>query len=297
MDISTFPIRILAERTGVPPSTIRAWERRYGILQAQRTACGHRHYTDQDVTLIQRLQQRLARGATISKAIRELDTWQEDENRHQQQLQINQDQQWQHLVMELLQAISRFDDQQLDRTYQQALSLYTVDIVTDKILRPTLLALGERWPSGATSIAEEHFFSTYLRNKIGARLHHSPPSTGPILVIACVPGEHHELGGLLFALSAQHAGYRVLLLGANLPCDQILPVVDKVQAAGVVLSVATRLVDPELEQQLDCLAAATGIPIMLGGVAIGEMESTSIHLLGCDFTGAMQRLVSLVPLH
>jgi DNA-binding transcriptional MerR regulator len=169
MNLSTFPIRILAERTGVPPSTIRAWERRYGILQAQRTACGHRHYTDDDVALIKRLQQRISRGATISKAIRELDALQHVINGFNQQEPNVNSQQWQHMVMELLEAINNFDTYKLDETYQEALSLYSVDVVTEKILRPTLVALGKRWPNGATSVAEEHFFSTYLRNKIGAK--------------------------------------------------------------------------------------------------------------------------------
>ncbi|MDP6190165.1 MAG: MerR family transcriptional regulator [Gammaproteobacteria bacterium] len=297
MNLSTFPIRILAERTGVPPSTIRAWERRYGILEAPRTTSGHRHYNDQDVILIKRLQERLEQGSSISKAIRELDSWQQDEERHQQRVEVSQNLQWQSLVAKLLQAIGCFDDQQLDLFYQQALSLYSIDIVTDKILRPTLLALGERWPNGAASIAEEHFFSTYLRNKIGARLHHSPPTSGPMLIFACVPGEHHELGSLLFALSAQNAGYRVLLLGANVPVDQIMPVVDKVQAAGVVLSMVTRPADLVLVQQLDQLAESAPIPIMLGGVAASDTGPLPVYLLGCDFADAMEHVLGLVPLH
>ena len=295
MPMNTFPIRILAERTGVPPSTIRAWERRYGILQAERTLSGHRHYNDQDVLFIKRLQEYLDQGSTISKAIRELDKWQSGENLHQSQLQVSQEQQWQHLVDKILQAISYFDEQQLDITYQQALSLYAVDVVTEQILRPTLVILGARWKKGTASIAEEHFFSTYMRNKIGARLHHTARNTGPMLVIACVPHEHHELGSLMFALSAQNAGYRVLLLGTNLPLDQVLPVVNKVQAAGVVLSLVTRPPDATLARQLDELADEVNVPIMLGGVADGDITTTSVHLLGGDFSLALQRLFDIVP--
>ena len=297
MNLSTFPIRILAERTGVPPSTIRAWERRYGILQAQRTACGHRHYTDDDVALIKRLQQRIARGATISKAIRELDALQHVINGVNHQEQSVNSQQWQHMVMELLEAINNFDTYKLDETYQEALSLYSVDVVTEKILRPTLVALGKRWPNGATSVAEEHFFSTYLRNKIGARIHHSAQSTGPTLVIACVPGEHHELGSLLFALSAKNAGYRLLLLGADLPLDQITPVVNKVQAAGVVLSMVNSRPDAKFVKQLDELAQTLDIPIMLGGINDVDVAFESVHLLGSDFSKAINELVDLIPLY
>ena len=294
--MSTFPIRILAERTGVPPSTIRAWERRYGILQTQRTPSGHRHYSDEDVMFVKRLQAHLDQGSSISRAIRELDNWQTNENLHQSQLQVSQQQKWQHLIDKLLHAIGRFDDLQLDITYQQALALYDVDIVTEQILRPTLVILGARWKKGTASIAEEHFFSTYMRNKIGARLHHSARNKGPILVIACVPGEHHELGSLMFALSAQNAGYRLLLLGANLPLDQVLPAVNKAQAAGVVLSLVTRPPDTALANALDELAEVAKVPIMLGGVAHGDMTTSSVHLLGGNFSLALQRLFDLVPL-
>lgn len=294
--MSTFPIRILAERTGVPPSTIRAWERRYGILQAQRTLSGHRHYGDEDVMFIKRLQAHLGQGSSISKAIRELGNWQIDENLHQSQLQVSQQQQWQHLVDKLLHAIGRFDDLQLDIIYQQALSLYDINIVTERILRPTLVILGERWKKGTASIAEEHFFSTYMRNKIGARLHHSARNKGPILVIGCVPGEHHELGSLMFAQSAQNVGYRLLLLGTNLPLDQVLPVVNKAQAAGVVLSLVTRPPDTVLANELDELAEVAKVPIMLGGVTHDDMTTSCVHLLGGNFSLALQRLFDLVPL-
>jgi len=102
---------------------------------------------------------------------------------------------------------------------------------------------------------------------------------------------------LLFALSAQNAGYRVLLLGANVPVDQIMPVVDKVQAAGVVLSMVTRPADLVLVQQLDQLAESAPIPIMLGGVAASDTGPLPVYLLGCDFADAMEHVLGLVPLH
>ena len=119
-------------------------------------------------------------------------------------------------------AIIRFDEPGVEDTYNEAMSLYPIAEVTSKLVVPLLRELGRRWETAEGSVAEEHFFSVYLRNKLGARFHHRPtlPAAAPRLLAACVPGEHHEIGLLLFALAAHEAGLRVVLLGADVPLGE-----------------------------------------------------------------------------
>ncbi|NIO40183.1 MAG: MerR family transcriptional regulator, partial [Burkholderiales bacterium] len=83
----------------------------------------------------------------------------------------------------------------MEEIYNDAMSLYPVDVVNRRLLVPLLRALGERWANQEAGVAEEHFFAAYMRNKLGARFHHrTRHSAGPLLVTACIEGERHEIG-------------------------------------------------------------------------------------------------------
>ena len=95
-------------------------------------------------------------------------------------------------------------------------------------------------------MAEEHFFGFYLRNKLGARFHHRPQTqTGPRLMLACLPGDLHEIGLLLFALEACDHGFQTVLLGANMPLDELPAAVNKTKSEALVLS---GVIEPQPER-------------------------------------------------
>jgi methanogenic corrinoid protein MtbC1 len=134
-------------------------------------------------------------------------------------------------------AVAAFDERALEEVYGEALALHPIDRVNGGLLMPLLEDLGARWSTVAGGVAEEHFFSTYLRNKLGARFHHRrQPESGPKLLAACAPGEHHETGILLFGLAASEAGLRVVLLGANVPLAESAAAARRAQCAALVLS-------------------------------------------------------------
>jgi len=144
---------------------------------------------------------------------------------------------WDRYLQETIAVVGRFDEAAIDDIYSEALSLYPVDEVMRLLVVPTLHELGRRWQDAEGSIAEEHFYTVYIRNRLGARLHHGMKTmAGKQLLIACLPGEYHELGIIMFALSAQAQGFRALLLGANMPLDELVTVVDRSGSVAVVLS-------------------------------------------------------------
>lgn len=257
------PIRTVSLLTGVNAITLRAWERRYGLVIPQRTPKGHRLYTQQDVVRINRIVELLDQGISVGhvkplleqapggaaapSATDEGDTWKDHQDR-------------------MLSAIEEFDEQVLDRRYNDALSLYPLDIVNQRLTTPLLRLLGERWKKRATGIAEEHFFSLYLRNKLGARIHHmNQRGNGPLLLLACLPGELHETGLLFFALAAVDAGYRTLILGANTPLQQIPGVLDKRPCAAVVLSGTSKPGRGVINTELPDLIGHVKTPVFVGG--------------------------------
>ena len=289
----SYPIRTVAEMTGVNAVTLRAWERRYGLIRPDRTPKGHRIYTGKHIEKIQQILDRLATGMTISQIARDL------KNIDAATTLIDNTGAWHEYLQNMVSAISRFDEQQIEKTYNEAMSLYPVDVVTAHLILPLLQMLGRRWEANEGSVAEEHFFSVYLRNKLGARFHHQNLSnSGPRLIMACLPGEHHEFGILLFALMAHSKGYRVVLLGADLPLDDLVDVSRRTDSKAIVLSGSSPVDCGELITSIGTLSSRVDIPVFIGGdISIRCYEvilETSAIPLTSDFASSLFTIASVL---
>ncbi len=288
---SLLPIRVIAKLTGVNIGTLRAWERRYGLITPHRTESGHRLYSQDDVNLINEVVSILDRGVPISRAKSVLEQRQAqqgvvDENPHNL---------WNQYLQNTMSAISRFDESGIDDVYNEALSLYPVDVVMRHLIVPTLTELGRRWQDSQGNIAEEHFFTFYIRNRLGARLHHGAKSMlGKQLVIACLPGEYHELGIIMFALAAHAQGYKTLLLGANMPLNELVAVVKRSDSRAIVLAGSYPASFDGYRDDLASFVSQLSVPVFVGGhisvahndaiskagaVAIGEDLSRGLQLV------------------
>jgi len=291
-----YPIRAISELTGVPTTTLRAWERRYGLLKPSRTAKGHRLYSGEDIDLVKEIVKLLKSNHTISEAIRiiknpELSTVASSEVEGH----------WAVYQQRMLKSIENFNEQNLDTTYNEALSIYPVDMVTEEVVIPVLQLLGERWQDRDAGIAEEHFFSAFLRNKLGARLHHeSHRSRGNKILVSCLPGEYHELGILLFCIAAIGHGYQILYLGTNMPSSQLSKVVERTDVSAVLLSGSrAELWQKDVELELKKIIKTIGVPFMFGGELSDahreKIESLGGYALGADHVKAIDRMESILP--
>ena len=286
------PIRTVSIMTGVNPVTLRAWERRYSLIVPQRTPKGHRLYTQQDVERINRIVELLNQGISVSHVKPLLD---QPAGEVASPATTGDSDTWKIHQEKMLDAIERFDEPSLDYTYNDALSLYPVDIVNQRLTTPLLRLLGERWKKRELGIVEEHFFSVYLRNKLGTRIHHlNQRSNGPLLLLACLPGELHETGLLFFALAAVNAGYRVLNLGANTPLQQIPGVVDKKPCNAVIFSSSAKPARGVINKELPDLMKHIELPVFVGGKAAvshqQQLEQHGIICLGENIASGLQRV-------
>ncbi len=259
--MNLLPIRTIAELTGVPATTLRAWERRYGLLKPQRAPSGHRLYSQDDVARVRLARQLLSAGHSISGAAQLIRSGEASAADTPAQAHH-----WPELLDRLLNAVAAFDEQRLAAVYREALAGYPVDLVVHHLLLPALRQAGERWQRRECGIAEEHFLSQFLRLQISARLAHATPQHGGRrLLLACLPQEHHDLGLLLFALSLQQRGYRLLYLGANLPLDQIPPLWKRARLDGVILSGSDDSLPDCQSLELPALCRALPGPCFFGG--------------------------------
>jgi DNA-binding transcriptional MerR regulator len=285
----------VSKLTGVGAITLRAWERRYGLIQPVRKESGHRLYTRKHIDQINRITALTQQGMRISQIRPEmLESGAADDS-----VSGPDSDTWKNYLNSMMAAIISFDEERLEEIYNEALSLYAIGTVTRKLLTPLLIELGLRWEGGEGSIAEEHFFAFYLRNKLGARYHHrARGNRGPLILIAGMPGEHHEIGLLLFALAAHDSGYRVLPLGANMPLHELAPVCRKKGCAAIVLSGAIEPSKDTLTRSLPSLVAANAAPVLIGGLssvyACDAIGRAGAEPLGRDIQHGLQRLGEVV---
>lgn len=265
-----FPIRLLSEKTHVGASTLRAWERRYGLLTPERTPKGHRLYSDSDVQRVLKILDLLQDGHSLPNiaellSIENLPSIQADRSEHSAQetaLTVI----WKDFLHKTLDAVNDFSSERIDAIYNEASSLYPIDMVTEQLIEPALKLLGKEWqthPEGG--IAREHFYTSWLKNRLGARFHHAySQARGARIICACAPGTYHEIGLMLFALSALSRGYRVLYFGSDLPLDQLEYVSRRSAAKAVVLSVQTTMTT-DFNKDLTHLIKNLNVPIFMGG--------------------------------
>jgi DNA-binding transcriptional MerR regulator/methylmalonyl-CoA mutase cobalamin-binding subunit len=286
-----YTIGTVSRLTGVPPITLRAWERRYKLLRPVRKQSGHRLYTRGHIDLINRITALTTQGIRISQI-----------QPHMLATDVQADPSgaqshnpWQQRLESLVAAIISFDEDRLEEIYNEALSLHPVELMTRKLLRPLLVELGLRWEVGKGSVAEEHFFAFYLRNKLGARYHHrSRKARGPKLLLAGLPGELHDIALLLFALAATEMGFQVTCLGTNMPLAELPGVAARTASDAVVLSGSVEPGKAIVGEALERLAANCQVPVFIGGQAsvhaCDAINRAGAIGLGNDLEAGLQRL-------
>ena len=181
------PIREVARLTGVNAVTLRAWERRYGLIVPHRTPKGHRLYSTAHVDRVLTILTWLNRGVSVSQVKQLID------NEQAPPPSVEND--WDRLRQNLLEAISALAERRLDDTLNQAMSLYPPRTLCEQLLMPLLASLEQRWQGQFGAQLERVFFYSWLRSKFGARLYHNnrQVSGAPLLLInhSDVPMEPH----------------------------------------------------------------------------------------------------------
>src|SRR5829696_2376939 len=194
----------LAKRTGVSPELLRAWEQRYGLLQPTRTAGGFRLYSAVHEARVQRMQSLVSGGLAAAQAARLILSRDPVPGTASTSATILDDE-----AGNLTASLDRLDEQAANTALDRLLSAYTVEMVLQDVVLPYLHRLGERWEADEISVAQEHFASNLLRGRLLGLAQGWGQGQGPGAVLACLPGEHHELGLLVFGVALRRRGWRI----------------------------------------------------------------------------------------
>lgn len=244
------PIRVVAKRTGLTPTLLRAWEKRHGVVKPTRTEGGQRLYTDDDVHRLALLNQAVEEGRSISQvaslSIEALEGLVE-EDRLERLSPPSPQPLGSISVAGILEEAEKWvdgmDPIQLERTLTRGALALPVPVFSDDVLVPLLGRIGERWRMGRLGAAQEHLATVVVRRVLEWLLNTVSAGEGaPLLVAATPAGERHEFGAILSAISAAAEGWHPIFLGPDLPASEIAGAALRLGARVVALSV----VDPQL---------------------------------------------------
>jgi len=195
-----------ARRTGVSPELLRAWERRYGLLEPIRSEGGFRLYAAEDGERVARMQRGLEEGLSAAESARRalasarpVEGLLDDARAR------------------FLSAVPTYDETTVHAVLDEALTAFSLETVLRELILPALREVGEKWECGELEIAHEHFVTNLIRERLLALSRYWGRGAGPLAILACAPGERHDIGLIAFGLALRSHGWRILFLGANTP--------------------------------------------------------------------------------
>ena len=273
----------LSRRVGVPVESLRAWERRYGLLSPSRTQGGFRLYGEEDVQRVVAMRANLERGLSAAEAARLALAEEAAERPSPAPVED---------ARELAEALDGFDEAGAQSALDRLLATLTLEVVLRDVLLPYLRALGERWEQGESTVAQEHFASNLLRGRLMALSRSWDRGTGPRALLACVEGEQHDLPLLCFGLALRGQGWRISYLGADTPVASLVEAARTLSPDAVVVSGTVAGAFDRMATRLR--EVALHAPLFVAGASADRRVARRAHatLLDSDVVAASETLAS-----
>lgn len=277
IDEGALRIGAFARRVGVSPELLRAWERRYGLLRPVRTDGGFRLYTADDAGRVERMKRALDDGLSAAEAARRALV-------EERPVGSGLDDARERLVA----ATQAYDEAAVHAILDDALAGFALETVLRDLVVPALREIGSRWESGALEIGQEHFATNLVRERLLALARSWGRGAGPLAILACAPGERHDIGLIAFGLVLRAQGWRILFLGADTP----LPALTQAAADTGPRLVVVSAVEPErFDAEADALrrlARATRLVLAGPGASEPVCARLGIDRLNGDLVGAAE---------
>jgi len=273
----------LSRRSGVSPELLRAWERRYDLLRPRRSAGGTRLYAAADLERVRAMQRHLAAGLAAAEAAALANRWAEPAPSASALDDLRR---------ELEVALLAFDEPRAQAIIDALLAAATLDTVLSKVLVPYLHDLGESWERGEVSVAQEHFASSVLRGRLLGLARGWDRGFGPRVLLACAPGEQHDLGLICFGLALRERGWRIGYLGADTPIESVSSAARTLAPEFVAISAVTAERFRANADELRELANATRLCLGGAGAAATGIGADAVELTG-DPVHEAERLTEL----
>ena len=263
MSVGALRIGEFSRRVGVSPELLRAWERRYELLQPIRTEGGFRLYTDDDAERVERMRRALGEGFSAAEAARRALA---QERSTEGALDGARE--------SFIAATHAYDEAALQVILDDALAAFSLETVLRELILPVLREIGSEWERGTLEVGQEHFASNLVRERLLALARLWGRGGGPLAILACAPAERHDIGLIAFGLVLRSHGWRILFLGADTPFATLGRAVETTDPRLVVVASMDSARLEAHSTELRRLGRST--PLVLSGA--GASETLCAHL-------------------
>jgi len=284
----------LSRRVGVSEYVLRAWESRYGLLKPARSAGGYRLYSEDDQARVALMQAHLADGLAAAQAARAAIADEQPGRTGAGVVDAPARADLVDTAEALRQALDEMDEPAAQAVLDRLLTDFTVESVLRDVLMPYLHELGQRWEHGVVSVAQEHFAVHVVRGRLAGLARGWGSGRGPHALLACPPGELHEIALLAFGIVLNRNGWRVGYLGANTPMADLIEVASETRPTVVVLSATTSERFAAVVPELLSLAGIATLALGGEGATKDLADATGCQLITGDPVTAAQLLAGSV---
>jgi len=267
-----YTIRQASLRSGVSVPTIRAWERRYGVVQPQRTAAGYRLYDERAIETLATMRRLVADGWSPSAAAAALREGAAPAVSAVARVTgLGGDA----LADRFIAAAARYDGRALEAALDEMTARGSYEATIDSLVLPAAVALGDGWARGEVDVAAEHAASAAIMRRLSAAFEAAGvPGGRATVVVGLPPGARHELGALAFAAALRRRGLAVVYLGPDVPIDSWVHAVRGAAASAAVIGVVRAEDAPSAAEVAEAIrAAAPGVTVAVGGRAAATVDS------------------------
>lgn len=255
----------LARRAGVPSTTLRAWERRYGVVTPHRGESGYRLYSPADERRVRSMVALIEGGmapAEAAERVREVELGADPANHPEPDGGSTVAE----MRTELLEALLDFENTGSERVLDRAIGVLSIDAFVGELVLPVLKEIGQRWSGGDVTVGQEHFASNLLRGRLLGLARGWGGGEGHLALLACPPGEYHDLGLICFGLALRGRGWRITFLGTDTPIESIASCAEETEPAAVVVCSMVAPLPAGVEAELSRVAEIA--PLLLAGSGI-----------------------------
>jgi MerR family transcriptional regulator, light-induced transcriptional regulator len=264
----------LSRRVRVSPELLRAWETRYGLVEPARTPGGLRLYSKEDERRIREMRRQLAAGLSAAEAARIA--------RRASAAPVPAER----LLGHLDRALTVLDEPAAQATLDRAFESLGLEIALAQVVLPFLHDLGERWAAAERSVGQEHFASNVIGGRLRTLARNWGDGDGPRALLACPPGEQHELGLLCFGLLLRQRGWSIAYLGADTPTSDLATAIAELSPALVVLGAMSVQRFLDAADGIRALSAQARLAIGGAGTSKALARSLGAELLADDLVAA-----------
>ena len=275
-----YPIKVVSQMTGLSVHVIRAWEKRYHVVEPDRSDTNRRLYSVEEIEKLKLLNDAVHTGHNIggiaNLSVKELkDLLSKEKNKSSSTDKIivpaEADKNIQEILFDCVSSIRSYDAKKLESILLNASARLTQPVLIEELIVPLVYKVGEMWHDGEIRVANEHLSSSVIRSFLFNLLEsYSIGESAPVLISATPRGQEHELGALIAGVIAASSGWKVIYLGSSLPSEEIGAVVSHLNAKVVALSIIYPSDDPHLNRELKKLhqILPSGVSVIVGGRAV-----------------------------